>query len=293
MITARNVTKQFARVRAVDAVSFDLAPGQALALWGSNGAGKTTLVRCLLGVIRFAGDIEIDGRSVRRRGRRTRSAIGYVPQELAFHDDMRLGAAIAFFARLRRVPLGRAAELLERVSLAGHEHKRLRDLSGGMKQRLALAVALLSDPPVIVLDEPTSNLDASGRREVVETLRALRRDGKTVVFASHRPDEVIALADRVLVMEKGRLVADTTPAKLWPGSAGVQTVRLHLRSASEQHAATLLRDAGHAVHLNGRGLCVAVERDRKAAPIHTLLEARVEVRDFEILDDLTSEDHPS
>jgi len=129
-----------------------------------------------------------------------------------------------------------------------------------------------------------------GSAEVVETLRSLRRDGKTIVFASHRPDEVIALADRVLVMERGRLVSDTTPAELWPGDAGVQTVRLHLREASEHDAARLLREAGHAVHLNGRGLCVAVERDKKAGPIRTLTNASVEVRDFEILDDLVIEE---
>ncbi|MFG0274416.1 MAG: ABC transporter ATP-binding protein [Phycisphaerales bacterium] len=286
MITAREVRKRFGRVRAVDGVTFTLEPGQALALWGSNGAGKTTLIRCLLGIVRFDGLMTIDGRNVRRAGKQTRSLIGYVPQELAFHDYMRLGGAMAFFARLRGVDGARARDLLARVGLDGHERKRVRDLSGGMKQRLALAVALLSDPPLIVLDEPTSNLDAAGRSEVVETLRALRRDGKTIVFASHRPDEVIALADRVLVMERGRVVADTTPAELWPGDAGVQTVRLHLRRASEQDAADVLRSAGHAVHLNGRGLCVAVERDQKAAPISLLAEARLEVRDFEILDDL-------
>jgi len=290
MITVRDVRKRFGRVHAVDGVGFTLEDGQALALWGSNGAGKTTLIRCLLGVIRFRGLIEIGGTSVRRRGKTTRSRIGYVPQELAFHDDMRLGGAMAFFARLRGVELDRARALLAQVGLEGHERKRVRDLSGGMKQRLALAVALLSDPPIIILDEPTSNLDAAGRAEVVETLRALRAGGKTIVFASHRPDEVIALADRVLVMERGRLVSDTTPAELWPGDAGVQTVRLHLREASEHDAARLLREAGHAVHLNGRGLCVAVERDKKAGPIRTLTNASVEVRDFEILDDLVIEE---
>lgn len=285
MISAQGITKKFGRVAAVNGVSFQLDRGESTALWGSNGAGKTTLIRCLLGVIRFRGRASIAELDVRRHGRRTRALIGYVPQELAFHDDVRLAQAMRFFAGLRRADAQAAADALASVDLEGHERKRVRDLSGGMKQRLALAIAMLSDPPIIILDEPTSNLDAAGRGEVVHTLQQLKRDGKTLLFASHRPDEVISLADRVIVLEQGRAVDQTTPAALWPTESGVQVLRLHLSMASEQHAASVLRKAGHAVHLNGNGLCVAVARDRKAAPIHSLAQARIEVRDIELLDD--------
>lgn len=286
MIRANKITKRFGRVEAVSSVSFDLVEGGSIALWGSNGAGKTTLIRCLLGVIRFRGSATIGDVSVRRRGRYARALVGYVPQELAFHDDARLGAAMMFFATLRGVTRRKAVESLEAVGLSGHERKRVRDLSGGMKQRLALAVALLSDPPLIILDEPTSNLDAAGRGEVVETLQRLRASGKTLLFASHRPDEVISLADRVLVMERGMVVRDTTPAELWPTEKPVQVVRLYLTMANEDEAAERLREAGHAVHLNGHGLCVAVPRDRKAEPIATLARSQIEVRDIEVLDDV-------
>ena len=286
MISATHITKRFGRVAAVADVSVELDRGGSLALWGSNGAGKTTLIRCLLGIVRFRGSTSIGGIDVRTHGRHARSLVGYVPQELAFHDDARLGSAMAFFAGLRCVSHARAAEALATVGLAGHERKRVRDLSGGMKQRLALAIALLSDPPLIVLDEPTSNLDASGRGEVVETLQRLRRGGKTLLFASHRPDEVVSLADRVLVMDRGRIERDATPAELWPTEKPVQVVRLYLALASESDAADVLRQAGHAVHLNGHGLCVAVARDRKAEPIGTLVRNRIEVRDIEVLDDV-------
>lgn len=287
MISARNVTKKFGRVTAVSDVSFEIAPGSALALWGSNGAGKTTLIRCLLGVARCRGRACIGGLDVRRRGRAARALVGYVPQELSFHDDIRLGSAMAFFSGLRRVDHARAAASLRKVGLAGHERKRVRDLSGGMKQRLALAIAMLSDPPLIVLDEPTSSLDAAGRGEVVETLRGLRAEGKTLLFASHRPDEVISLADRVLVLERGRVERDTSPSELWPTEKPVQVLRLYLSLASETDAAQVLREAGHAVHLNGHGLCVAVPRDRKAEPIHVLARRDIEVRDIEVLDDVS------
>ncbi len=286
MIRASRISRRFGRTQAVSDVSFGLEAGGSIALWGSNGAGKTTLIRCLLGVIRFHGIASIGGIDVRRRGRHARALVGYVPQELAFHDDARLGSAMMFFARLRGVTRHEAARSLDLVGLAGHERKRVRDLSGGMKQRLALAISMLSDPPLIILDEPTSNLDAAGRGEVVETLHRLRGAGKTLLFASHRPDEVISLAQRVLVMERGRIARDTTPAELWPTEKPVQVVRLYLSTGSESAAADVLREAGHAVHLNGHGLCVAVPRDRKAEPVAALARRQIEVRDIEILQDV-------
>ena len=287
MIVAKGVTKRYGRVYAVRDVNIDVPAGRSLALWGSNGAGKTTFIRCLLGVMRFRGQATIGGQDVRRHGRAARAMVGYVPQELAFHDDVRLGSAMALFASLRRTDRPRARLALERVGLSGHERTRVRDLSGGMKQRLALAIALLSDPPVIVLDEPTSNLDAAGRGEVVRTLQHLRQAGKTLVFASHRPDEVITLADTVVVLERGVLERVTTPRELWPTEKPVQVVRLSLSMASEADAARALRAAGHAVHLNGNGLCVAVARDRKAEPIGVLERCQIEVRNIEVLDDVS------
>lgn len=286
MIKASHVTKKFGSVVAVNDLSFELEKAESIALWGSNGAGKTTLIRSLLGIFPSIGTVSIHGVDVRKHGKQSRSFVGYVPQELAFHDDAKLGSSIMFFANLRKVNRKGAAIALAKVGLQGHEKKRLRDLSGGMKQRLALAIALIADPPIIVLDEPTSNLDASGRGEVIDTLCQLRDDGKTLLFASHRPDEVLSLAGRVLVMEKGKLVKDITPSELWPTESRIQTMRLYLSMGTEESAATILRDAGHAVNLNGNGLCVSVPRNRKAEPVSILAKAEIEVRDFEILEEV-------
>ncbi|MBL4590495.1 MAG: ABC transporter ATP-binding protein, partial [Phycisphaerales bacterium] len=139
MIKASHVTKKFGSVVAVDDLSFELGNGESIALWGSNGAGKTTLIRSMLGIFPSSGTISIHGVDVRKHGKQARSFVGYVPQELAFHDDAKLGSSIMFFANLRKVDRKGAAVALARVGLHGHEKKRLRDLSGGMKQRLALA----------------------------------------------------------------------------------------------------------------------------------------------------------
>lgn len=286
MIKASHVTKKFGSVVAVDDLSFQLGKAESIALWGSNGAGKTTLIRSLLGIFPSTGTVSIHGIDVRKHGKRARSFVGYVPQELAFHDDAKLGSSIMFFANLRRVDRKGAAIALAKVGLQGHEKKRVRDLSGGMKQRLALAIALIADPSIIVLDEPTSNLDASGRGEVIDTLCQLRDEGKTLLFASHRPDEVLSLAGRVLVMEKGKLIKDITPSELWPTESRIQSMRLYLSMGTEESAAAVLRDAGHAVNLNGNGLCVSVPRNRKAEPVSVLAKAEIEVRDFEILEEV-------
>ncbi len=292
MIEARHITKKFKRVLAVNDLSFDLQAGGSLALWGSNGAGKTTLIRCLLGVFPCKGAIRIDGIDVQRNGKRARAQIGYVPQELAFHDDARLGSAMRFFANLRGVELAQAARSLGVVGLSGHESKRVRDLSGGMKQRLALAIALIADPPIIVLDEPTSNLDSAGRGEVVDTLLRLRKQGKTLIFASHRPDEVITLADRVLVMEQGKLVQQTAPEVLWPSRSSIRSVRLFIEQSDEHEAAEILREGGFAVNHGNSGLTVAIEQHRKAEPMKHLAARGVIVRDFELMRDVSDNDEP-
>lgn len=214
MIRFNQVDKQFGAVRVLNGVSFEVAAGQAVALWGSNGAGKTTLLRCLLGLLRFRGQITVAGLDVRQQGKAARRLIGYVPQEIAFYDDYRVTEALKLVARLRRVGKLDVPARLSACGLAEHGRKRIRELSGGMKQRLGLALALMDDPPILILDEPTSNLDAQGRADMLEQLASLKRQGKTILFISHRPEEIAGLADRVMTLEHGRVSRDdaTEPA---------------------------------------------------------------------------------
>ena len=214
MIQIADVRKRFGRARVLDGVSFDVLAGQSVALWGSNGAGKTTLIRCLLGLIDFEGDIRVAGLDVRCDGKRVRRLLGYVPQELAFYDDFRVIEAARYLARLRGADVSECEAGLADVGLLAHARKRVRELSGGMKQRLALSIALLNDPPLLVLDEPTSNLDSAGRQSLMKLLLQLKAAGKTILFISHRPEEVRGLADRVLTLEAGRVLTDVATPHL-------------------------------------------------------------------------------
>lgn len=206
MIRIDGASKRFGRFTALDGVDLSIARGESVALWGPNGAGKTTLLRCVLGQIGFKGSVRIDGIDVRRHGKSARRLLGYIPQESILPSDLRVSEAMTLFAGLRRAPRGQGASLLRRVELDHATRTRVGDLSGGMRQRLSLALALLGDPPLLVLDEPTSNLDADGRRRFLDLLQTLKDAGKTILFTSHRPDEVRQVADLVVTLENGRVV---------------------------------------------------------------------------------------
>jgi ABC-type multidrug transport system ATPase subunit len=283
MIQITNLTRTFGRATAVDDVSLSIADGDSVALWGVNGAGKTTIIRCVLGLLRYRGRINIDGFDVRRQGKQARRLIGYVPQELGFYDDLGVAEAVVFFARLKGVRVRSSDEVLHGVGLSGHARKRIRQLSGGMKQRLALAIAMLGDPPILVLDEVTASLDACGREEFVSLLSRLSGSGRTMLFASHRVEEVTTLAKRVVVLEKGRVVREVAASEFVP-HLGVDTLlHLFLRPAVRDEALHLLTSRGFAARHNGAGLLVPVSAEQKAGPFRVLAEGRIAVDDFEVL----------
>ncbi len=283
MISIRDLSMKFGRAAALEGVSLDVASGESVALWGSNGAGKSTLLRCVLGLLRFSGSIHVGGIDVQRRGKVARMLVGYVPQEIGFYDDVAVGRAIALFAGMKGVDRTAWRGALERVGLAGHEHKRVRDLSGGMKQRLALAIALLGDPPVLIMDEVTASLDAVGRDGFVKLLSELGAAGRTLLFASHREDEIQTLAHRVIVLHQGRIEQERDARTF--ARAGSEHAVLHLTipQLERQRAIELLNLRGFSSTLNGVGVLVPVMVERKAEPFRVLAEAAVPIQNFEVL----------
>lgn len=206
MIRAEHLELLIEERRILDDIDFAVARGESVALVGPNGSGKTTVLRCLLGLVPFSGRATIDGRDVVRDPIGARSLVGYVPQKVAF-GDARAGEVVAFVARLRGVSRTRAAGALREVGLEGHAGGRVRTFSGGMQQRLAIAVALLGDPPVLLLDEPSASLDEEGQRAFFDLVRGLRGSGRTLLLASHRNEEVASLTDRTIRLDAGRIVA--------------------------------------------------------------------------------------
>ncbi len=283
MIEVQNLSKRFGRLTAVDDLSFTVQPGEAVALWGANGAGKTTAIRCLLNLMPFEGNITLDNIDVKKQGKEARRLTGFVPQEITFHDDMSVAETITFYARLKKVPAGADfSDLLARLSLMPHIEKPIRDLSGGLKQRLALALALLADPPILILDEPSANLDIRAREDFLMVLHNLKEAGKTMVFSSHRLGEVTALADRVLLLEAGKLVVDAPPGELEQRLGWHTTLHLYLPDELVNPAAKSLTAYGLTAHKNGRGLRVQVKPGEKGKVLRILFEAGININDFTV-----------
>lgn len=283
MITAKNLTKCYGTTPALNDVSFTIEAGEAIALWGANGAGKTTTLRCLLGIQGFEGELTVNGIDVARRAKAARAAIGYVPQEAVFYD-MTVLETLHFYARLKKARSPRVGAVLDQVQLEAHQNKRVNMLSGGMKQRLALAVALLADPPVLVLDEPTANLDVKAQRDFIQTVQRLNHSGKTIVFSSHRLDEVIALSSRVLVLSEGRLVLECPPHELAEKLGLHRWLRIWIAAQHQEHTLRILNEQGYSYRPNGRSVYVQITPSGKIAPLRSLELASIPVEDFDLID---------
>lgn len=215
MITTRGLSKAFGHQVVLDDVTLTIARGERVALLGLNGAGKTTFMRCLLGLLPFDGELAIAGHDVRTGGLLARASLGYVPQR-APHFQGTLLEVLEFFSRLRGIALDDAARHLRALGLDldAHAATPVRALSGGMLQKLLLALALAARVPVLLLDEPTANLDPQARKEFLRVLTAVPRD-TTILLASHRLADVEAVADRVVVLHQGRVAFDGRLAALW------------------------------------------------------------------------------
>lgn len=282
VLAAVGVRKTFGEVVALDGVSLEAARGEALALWGPNGAGKTTLLRAILGLTGFTGQIHVLGDDARRQGKLARRHIGYVPQTISFYDG-RVAETMRYFARLRGADPERATALLDQMGLGPHAGKAVAALSGGMRQRLALAVALVGDPPLLLLDEPTANLDVRARRDHLALLAALRQEGRSLIFATHRLEELEVLADRIAVLDHGHLTGVLTLSEFREEFAPV--VEMALRVAPEQvsEAFRRLEAAGHNPRLNGRDtLVIAVRADHKVEPLDLLHQGGILLLDFSL-----------
>ncbi len=283
MIQIRHLTKRFGNLTAVNDLSFSVGTSEAVALWGANGAGKTTAIRCLLGLLPYEGEVSIAGIDIQQQAKEARRQIGFVPQELTFHDDLTVKETLTFYGRLKKLSHGTdLTPLLERLDLSAHINKPIRDLSGGLKQRLALALALLSDPPILILDEPTASLDIRAREDFLLLLLELKHAGKTLIFSSHRLEEVTVLADRVLLLEDGKLVVDAPPNQLEQRLGWQSTLHLYLPQLDIDPALDTLTTHGLPVSRNGRGVRVQVAPGKKGQVLNMLHEVGITVEDFTI-----------
>ncbi len=233
VVVMRSVSRRYGRQYAVRELDLTLNAGECVGLVGRNGAGKTTLIKIMLGLVRpSSGSVLVLGEDpAGGAATRARRELGYLPENVALHPSMTGAETLAFYARLKRQPVAGNAELLARVGIAEAAHRRVGEYSKGMRQRLGLAQALLGSPRALLLDEPTTGLDPALRQHFYEVIRDLCRNGAMVLLSSHALAELEGQADRVVVMNQGRKVADGSIADLRGLAAIRPRIRLRLPRA--------------------------------------------------------------
>jgi Cu-processing system ATP-binding protein len=208
-IVIRNLMKRYGDVAAVRDVSFDLEPGEIVALVGHNGAGKTTLLKLMLGLAHpSAGSVRVLGEDPAAGQFAARRKLGFLPETVSFNPALTAREVLVFYTRLKDQPVAKALELLDRVGLGAASMRRIGTYSKGMRQRLGLAQALIGEPSVLLLDEPTSGLDPALRFEFYDLIEARRAAGATVVLSSHALAELGDRAGRIIIMNRGAMVAN-------------------------------------------------------------------------------------
>ena len=254
MITARGLRKLYGDFEAVKGIDFDVAPGESFGLLGPNGAGKSTTMRMIGGVShRSGGELTILGMDPDKEGPRVRAHLGVVPQQDNLDTDLTVRDNLIVYGRYFGLPYSflrpKADLLLEFAQLTQKASAKVDDLSGGMKRRLTIARSLVSDPRVLMLDEPTTGLDPQARHILWDRLFRLKEQGITLVLTTHHMDEAEQLCDRLVVVDHGRIVAEGTPSALVREHAGREVVELRFGSDRNAALAGQLEDVGDRVEI--------------------------------------------
>ena len=238
-VVVRNLIKRYGEVAAVAGISFEVSRGEIFGLLGPNGAGKTTTVEILEGLrSRDGGEVTVCGFDPASHSNEVKERIGVTLQATAIDDDIEVREVLTLFGSFysRHADVG---ELLKMVALEEKARSRFDTLSGGQQQRLAIALALINDPEVIILDEPTTGLDAQGRRELHQVIERLKAEGKTVILTTHYIEEAEKLCDRVAIIDYGKIIAIGSPRELIAASRGQS--RIELRTTEPVTIAELRR----------------------------------------------------
>lgn len=245
-IIVENLTKSYGAQKAVDSLSFEVKTGEILGFLGPNGAGKTTTMKIITCYLNGEnGDVKVGGKSVSQAPELVKKHIGYLPENNPLYHEMPVIDYLQFVARLQGVKKEkvntRILEMIKICGLKGEQHKKIRELSKGYKQRVGLAQALIHDPDVLILDEPTTGLDPNQIIEIRELIKKIGKE-KTVILSSHILAEVEATCDRIMIINKGKIVADGTSEQLRKKAQGDELLKLRVEGGSRDEIFKTLQD---------------------------------------------------
>lgn len=256
-IRINNLSRSYGAQKAVDDISFTVRTGEVLGFLGPNGAGKTTTMKMICGLVAAdQGTIEVGGRDVVKNAGEVRKHIGYLPENNPLYVEMPVLDLLHFTAKVQGVPKGqrtaRVTAMVEACGLGPEQHKRVEELSKGYRQRVGLAQAMVHDPAVLILDEPTTGLDPNQIVEIRELIKEVGK-AKTVIFSTHILPEVEATCDRILIINKGRIVADGDPRSLRQRSEGQHVLRVRIPAADPAYVSPILSGLPGVEHVDAIG----------------------------------------
>lgn len=245
-IIVEGITKTYGRQNAVDRLSFEVKTGEVLGFLGPNGAGKTTTMKAITGYIETnAGDIKVGGVSVNNTLEEVKKHIGYLPEQNPLYQEMTVIDYLNFIASLNGIEKNnvenQVTEMIQVCGLLNEKHKKIRELSKGYKQRVGLAQALIHNPDVLILDEPTTGLDPNQIVEIRELIKKIGRE-KTVILSSHILAEVEATCDRILIINNGKIVANGTPEELRRQARGNEILIVTLENSDRNEAFKAIKE---------------------------------------------------
>ncbi len=237
-IVVSNLTKKYGTQKAIDNISFEVKTGEILGFLGPNGAGKTTtmkIITCYMAP--NEGDVKVNGISIRENPEEIKRNIGYLPESNPLYYDMPVLEYLEYVAKLQNVPQpeipGRIKEMVKVCGLDVEKHKKIGELSKGYRQRVGLAQAMIHDPEILILDEPTTGLDPNQIVEIRKLIRELGRE-KTVILSTHILPEVEATSDRIMIINEGKIVADGTAETLRKQAQGTEVLKIQIEEAANR-----------------------------------------------------------
>ena len=282
-VEIQHVSKRYGKIEAVRDVSFDLASGEITALVGHNGAGKTTLLKLMLGLAHpTVGTIRVLGDDPAAGEFAARSKVGFLPENVSFNAALTGREILSFYARLKGQPVAKALGLLDRVGLGSASTRRVATYSKGMRQRLGLAQALIGEPQVLLLDEPTTGLDPALRLSFYEIVQALRDRGATVVLSSHALAELGERADRVVIMSDGVMVAHGSIDELRRIARLPAKIRLTI-SDSPENVRNWLGTGEKWRQVNGHMVEIEAPPERKIELLRRATDVDAPVNDVDVM----------
>lgn len=289
MIEVRNLRKSFGNHVAVNDVSFHIRKGEFYSLLGPNGAGKTSTISMLSTLlIPDAGDVFINGRSIKGEEKAMRKMLGVVPQEIALYEDLTAFENLLFFGSLYDIPKDllriRINTLLGDFGLLDRAHHRVREYSGGMKRRINIAAALVHDPAIVFMDEPTVGIDPQSRNNIYEAILSLKKKGITILYTTHYMEEAERFSDRIGIIDNGKIIAEGNLAELGKTSRSRESVVVDCEALPDGVEKNFDLGAEIQIQRIGEQMIFRAEQIRKEVPriMSACFDAGIDIRNVEI-----------